>query len=663
MKQYIFLFISILSCQLLTGQPKAAVHPGADGIYIFCGSELPKGFHYQISRKELNGDWQKIATLGFPRNKGDWQGRLTEASLKNFNSRLPDSVSVEFGWGKLKLGDTVDSLYYLSANPVFQIAAGVGFWDITAKRGVKYQYQIGKTGRQAAASGDYTLLQGTYNWPGNPSAISIAPDTILTGSQSVMINWRLANFGKMAGCRVFRTYYLKEEPFIEIRPDITYFVEDSKQYLSMEDKTVTDGQQYSYFIIPYDFYGNQAHSSDTIHVYNKMINTARSFVLDFKGKSMEEENKIRLSWKITRGEPLASIDIYKSLDYNGNYFRVSSVSPTDTLFDDFNVQPVTPYYYTLVLNTPFGRTFPSATLPVVFKANRKTSFPPQNLTAKRTGGLVHLQWTNPYSDVRAFYVYRMGSYSGNMTPIGQVVSSDTLVTYTDTVANLPSSPVWSYAVASENTSYAISPLSARVNVPGNEKNLPIPAIQNIFVTKGNVEIFWNDPEDVPGRGFLIKRREADEEYRPLSSSVEKTFQTSSTLINSFTDTTAEPDHYYSYVVQFLGVNEGDSSSPSLPAGAFIPLDTPLPPNNVTAVQQKGNVLLQWELPLGVDFDEIHVYRATAGTELTLLKTLKKDEVSFLDNSVKKGVDYFYWVATVRAGLEGRTDDPVGIKVN
>lgn len=663
MKRYlIFLFCSFLSIESF-GQQKAVIHPGRDGIYIFCGNELPGTFQYRISRREGAGDWKEIAVLRFPKNKTEWEGQLTEAALKDFRKQQPDSIEISFGWNKLRQNNILDSLYYLSANPNFQIAAGTGFWDREAKRGVKYQYKIERAGTAPNIKGTDSFLSDSYFWPGNPSSITAVLDTLITGTSNVEVTWLLSGERGMNSCRVFRSRYLKNEPFTEIHPSIYFTAKEKRNYVNILDNSVQDGAQYSYYIIPYDYFGNESKSSDTVNVYNRTINTMKALVKDFNGKSVEKENKIRLSWKINKGEPLSSISIYKAIGFDSSYFLLANVSPSDTAYDDFLVEPVTTYYYTLVLSTPYGKAFPSVRLPVVFKANKTTSFPPENLTAVRKGNVVKLQWEKNLPENRAYYIYRSANYTGQMTPIGQVVSGDPQISYTDTVGYLPASPVLAYAVAAENTSYIISPLSARVMVAGNTGPLPVLTIQQPRIHENNVELFWNaDNDDVPGRGFLIERKEADEHYIPLKENKSRFFKTENVVINSFTDTTAERGKYYSYRVSFLSINDADTGAVSLPVGVFIPLDVPSSPNNITAIIQNTQVLLQWDLPLGDSWDEIRIYRASAGGTPALIKTLKADVITYTDNIVKKGENYFYWIATVKKGVEGRIAEPLGIRV-
>lgn len=253
---------------------------------------------------------------------------------------------------------------------------------------------------------------------------------------------------------------------------------------------------------------------------------------------------------------------------------------------------------------------------------------------------------------------------GAMQPVGKIIlSKDSVVTYTDSLAGISNSPVWTYAVASENISYAISPLSDRVSVSGVTARMPIPSGLRALVEDGSVQLLWKDltlqhPEVT---GYYIRRQEENNDHTPIASS-QQYFEIKSPGINSYMDTTVESGHHYIYTVQSLGLNASDVSSPSLQAGAYLPEDILPAPNNIIVMNSGKGTLLQWDLPMGSHWDQINIYRAQPGQEPALLKTLPEDADTFTDTDIKQGQNYFYWIATVdKDGKEGKMRTPVGIK--
>lgn len=663
-KQPLILLAVILLIQNpAASQINPAAHAGEEGIFVLCGNQLPKGFSYRISRKEASQtNWQQIAVLKFPENEMAWKGMIMQQALRVSGAHLPDSAATAVLWQKLKISTVSDSLYSWSNLPFMLAACGTGWWDRKVEKGKKYEYQIEQMQRNNVLASKTTRI---VSYPGTAPVFQIIPDSIQANGTSITINFLLPQQKSIGGFKIFRTYFKRGEPFTQIRPEIFYYRTGIKDYVSFTDHSVVEGAQYSYFIQPFDLYGNDGNSSDTIHVFNKRLNTISPVVINFQGISREKENTNRLSWKITHASEVVSVDVYKAMSFDGYYTRIGRVSSSDTVFLDPNVSPVTTYYYSLVLRTAYGRTFPSARIPVIFGSSKSNDFAPYGLEATRVGDVVKLRWQRTSIDTRGYYLYRAGSFTGAMQPVGPVIlSSDSVVHYTDSLDRLPSSAVWVYAVAAENTSYAISPLSNRVSVRGKSKKLPIPTNVQAIPVAGRVQVLWIEQSGQPGgvTGYRITRRELGEDNLPIASS-QKQFDVNEPGITSFMDSTVEDGHHYSYIVQSLGIGKEEISSPSLPAGISTSPDIPLAPNHVVAVNSKAGVMLQWDLPLDGSWDQIRIYRAQPGQKPALMKTLPKESTSFTDNNTQKGQNYFYWIATVnKKGIEGKLNEPVGIKV-
>lgn len=371
-QRILYILAALLFYQPAFSQKISSAHPGVNGIFISCGNTLPKDFSYRISRKEASGNnWQQMADLHFPKNEIAWQGRIVQQAMETPETRLPDSSSMANLWQKLKISLVNDSLYMWAAQPFMLAACGTGWWDRTVQKGKQYQYKVEEVQGNKVTSAN-TITPVLY--PGPVPDFLLQPDTIQSNSISVHVRYRLLHFKGMAGVKVYRAYFLRDTSFVQIHPPVFYNDKNGQKYMNITDQSVVNSAQYSYFVIPYDAYGNEGHPSDTVNVYNKRLNTIQPIVTDFNGESREKEKVIHLSWKIAHPADVVSVDVYKAMSYDGYYTRIGSVSPEDTVFTDHNVKPVTTYFYTLVLRAAYGRTFPSTRAAVIFKANKKIHF-------------------------------------------------------------------------------------------------------------------------------------------------------------------------------------------------------------------------------------------------------------------------------------------------
>ena len=418
MKKLSFLTLLILSCQLSFSQDVITVHAGASGIFISCGSLLPKDFSYRISRENAsNGGWQQMAVVHFPANEGAWRGNMMTEAMQNPGVTIPDSAVIIKLWQNLKASTTRDSLYAWVYYPYMLAACGTGWWDRAAVKGQQYKYKIEKIQKGNVLSTETT---DAVSFPGKAPDFEMQPDSLQGNGIEVSVKFQLIKYKGMGRCKVYRAYY-KRSDFSLIHPLVLFSNSGGKQYLTLYDESVVNKAQYSYYVAPYDIYGNEGNPSDTVNVYNTRINTMKAIVSNFNGASKVKENAIRLSWHIMHPEDVISIDIYKALEYDGYYTRIASVPPTDTEFSDLKVRPVTTYFYTLVLRLAYGRTFPSARTVAIFRANRNNPFPPDNLKAVRKGNVVTLSWRRVGKEIRGYYLYRSSSLTGQMQPITNII--------------------------------------------------------------------------------------------------------------------------------------------------------------------------------------------------------------------------------------------------
>ena len=663
MRRFLLTFVSLVIASTgIMAQNTFTAHPGSKGIFIICGDQLPLSFKYRISRREVGQkEWQVLKTLAFPQNKEAWEGRIFSETLNNLTVTLPDSATTDMLWKSLKRSSVTDSLYSWKSYPFMLSACGTGWWDSSADAREKYDYKIEKD--EKGKLDILKTIEAVSSVPVIPE-YNIEPDSIAGNGISVMLDYNLLSFSNLAGFRVYRSYYLRND-FRQIHPLRMYRSVNGEQHLIIADESVVDKAQYSYYLIPFDYYGNDGKSTDTVNVYNSSSGTIPSLVTRLRAVSQEKGKDVRLSWQLDNNEDIVSIDIFKALVYDGYYTRIASVTPGDTVFIDRNVLPVTSYYYTLVLNTAYGRTYPSARIPVINKAGKTNDFPPSDLKAIRNGNTVSLSWDRVGKDIHGYYLYRSGSFTGQMEVLtGIIINSDSIVTYVDSLINVPDSPILIYAVASVNSSGSISPLSSRMSVTNMPASMPVPTGLRAIATDKSIQLFWDDLRGTYPfvTGYRISRREANKRGEAETQKFSLNMNPTGYGINSFVDTTSiEGIHYY-YSIEAIGPDSLDISSPGLEAGAIIPENLPLPPGQLRAMNSKGGILLQWTNPLDPSVKKILIMREEKGELPGIIKELDISSQEWLDESVADDTVYYYTILTVDGkGRHSMSTEPLGIR--
>ena len=316
---------------------------------------------------------------------------------------------------------------------------------------------------------------------------------------------------------------------------------------------------------------------------------------------------------------------------------------TKEYFDSRDIRPAIAYYYYISINSGIGQSLPSARVPAILEGKKSNPFTPQDLSIFRQGNIVTLKFRRLGYDIKSYYVYRADGYVAPLMQLPRMlISTDSLLTYTDTLPRTINSMVYSYAVASVNSSYNISLQSNRVSTSYSGGRLPVPEKVNAMMNNGNILVTWSDAAalhvGVSSYRVFRKTTFGDNVEKP-----EELIAVTGFNENSFTDTLLIPGRYYSYRVQCAGTDSLDVGSISMPCGILYKADALLQPGNIMAIPAENKIILKWTLPVDEDVVSSLIYRSTENSEPVLLKETDKTIETFEDNTAKKNVQYFYFI--------------------
>ncbi len=632
------------------------------GIYIFCGNELPKRFSYLIERKAGNDTgWKAVAELKSPTSEAAIEGALLSlpASIASF-TKVRDA-QVKKLWQLIQPAKTLDSLYAYGIDPRFQTVAGCAWMDDGLTANDTYNYRVNKVER----NGTKTLLnEERIVFPYNAFKGTLKPVKFKPGAANINISYALGDSFNTAGVKLYRTQYL-ENKFIEI-PSNVFFTSDNRRFVAqVTDPGVAEGITYSYVAMPIDALGNEGTASDTLHIYNLVKPSEVGIILKFDALPKEKEKGIQLEWKLKSDKGIASIDVYRSKTYEGNYIKLTSLSPKETkYFDDKYVSPSVAYYYYILVNSGYGNSLPSARVPVILKGNNPNIFPPQKLTVTKIANTVKLSFLKLERDTRGYYIYRANSYTGALKQLPRMLlSTDSVLTYIDTLPQSNQPQIYSYAVADINTSYNISPVSERVSVQTGGSNLPIPSTISALYRNNSVFVSWKDVSGINRAvtGYNLYRTITDDNGKEINEI--KIIASITNGANIYIDKIISEGTRYHYYVQSVGLDSLEVSSLSNTASILVPVEMPMQPGKVMAFAAENKVVIKWDLPEDTVVKKIRIYRAVAGQKATLIKEMSATEKQFEDPSVEINKMYYYFITTVSAkNKESKPTDAVSAKV-
>ncbi len=658
--KYIFTLLCVFgSIQFAIAQPfTSKAYP--TGNFVFCGKELPKNFSYLIEKKTGTTQWKTVAELKAPASEAECKANLMNlpAALASI-TRIEPGI-IQFLWKRIQNAQVIDSLFAYSTDPRYQYVAGTGWFDEGIREPGEYHYKINKLNK----NGSKTLLnEVTVSFPRKPLSGTVTPVRFKMYESSIDISYEISDPANTSGVKLYRSPYLQKQ-FTEIPADLIYTKQKDKMVALLSDENVTKGLTYSYVAVPHDGLGNLGKSSDTLNIYFVAKAADIGLITDFEVIPNPEKAGNLLRWKYNYKMNVTTIEVFRSETYEGNYKHIASLGQKQTeYFDKLNLKPATTYFYYLTINDGIGNSLPSARVPAILEGKKKNFLPPQELTATRNGNVVTLQFHRLGKDIRGYYVYRGDGYVAPLSQLPRMLfSTDSALTFNDTLPQSVTPSVYSYAVASINTSYNISPLSSRVNISYSGGKLPVPDKLNAMVRNDEIMLTWSDVANQNSAitGYRIYRKTVS---KNVVEAPEHIIATTGFMNNTFMDQSVTAGRYYTYRVQSVGADSLDTSSVSQPCSVLFGNQPMLQPGNVSVIPAGDKIILKWTLPDDPDLTSVLIYRSVKDGQPILIKETDKKVESFEDNTASKNTMYFYFIVLkYKNNLTSTPTDAVGAKL-
>lgn len=621
------------------------------GIYIFCGNEIPKKFSYLIERKTKN-DWKPVADLKAPQSEDECLASLMQLPPSIAAITPISKATIAFIWKRIKKSEIIDSLFAYSSDPRYQYVARIGWFDEDIREPGNYSYRIKKIDKNGAET---SIIEVTVTYPSIPIISIITPVRFKLNEKSISISYSITDYSTIAGIKLYRSPYLKNS-YNEVSAQLMFSRQKGEQVGVLTDEDVSKGLTYSYLAQPYDALGNKGKLTDTLNIFFMAKPSDIGLVTKLQAIPNPEKGGNLLKWDIDYSMNVNTIDIYRSSVYEGPYTLIAALNPTTKeYFDSREISPSITYYYYISINTGIGQSLPSVRVPAILEGKKVNNIPPQNLVATRKDDIVILKFNKLGNDIKGYYVYRGDGYIAPLVQLPKMLfSTDSILTYTDTLPQTINSMVYSYAVASINSSYNISPQSNRASISYGGGRLPVPEKVNAIMNGDDVLVTWSDAASIHGgvSSYKVFRKTI---YKDKVEKPEELIATTSLSNNYFTDRLLIPGRYYSYYIQCIGYDTLDVGSISQPAGIFYKVDALLQPGNISAFPADNKIILKWTLPVDENLKSTLIYRSTENKQPDLLKELNTNTDTFEDYSAEKNVRYFYFI--VLKYKEDRTSVP------
>jgi fibronectin type 3 domain-containing protein len=654
-KALIFLLFTAL---VSNAQQTPVAVPGKQGIFVWYGHSFAKSFEYQVYINQASS-WKLLAKTKFPVSLSELNARINESLPLYPYLKAPSETEINLIWEKAKRTELIDSVTPYSGNPLIMEILGTGMLVTGIEEGKDFTFKVVKSYNTSRA--DTLSLIKNIRFPGQSLKTTFKPFDVKPQGKSIIVEFEITNPDRMFDCEVYRSEYQRNN-FKPVSVSKLYYKKTGKSYISISDDGVVGGSGYSYYVIPFDAMGNTGSASEPINVYNVLPDQLSVAFEKYKAKSIEKENAIKLSWKLSKTKDIISIDIFRSESYDGNYHKIISLSPNDTVYLDRTVKPVTAYFYTIRLNGEYQQSLPSPRIPAILKPDRPNIFPPKNLIISRKGNSVTLCWERFEDDTRGYYVYRADGFKGVPKQISEIIITDSgKVCYTDSLKQSNYIQTYTYYLSDVNTSYAISPMSDAVSMQIVPSILPVPTKVKTSLQNNKVLLVWDDMvKSYPFViGYRIIRRVDDFNNKQIEPA--KIVGLIRSEKNFIEDSLVVEKRKYYYTVECIGLDTASVGSPSQEVACFIYEDLPPIPSNIKLFPQEKSIIVQWDEPLAEGIDGYKIYRSEKNQTPAEIVTLKVGTSEYIDTNVKQGKSYYYSIETInKKGKRSKRSDYTGI---
>ncbi|MBI3260737.1 MAG: hypothetical protein HYZ54_14855 [Ignavibacteriae bacterium] len=649
MKKIIFILVICLYISNVYAQ-ETFVYAAPKGIYItnVVGAasdnmSLPDGtVKVSIQRKQANeSNWKEIGSFKQPESLEELQKRFNQFSGYSPDLYFINTANIDRVWSRFENAKyTFDSCYNYIHEPAMGLAMGYLFLDSTVQAGT-YEYQLVKYTKSGTKQVFATTSSTT--WP-EVQKMNKPRMTFSKGrSERAELIYTAIGGKKPVYFKVFRqfTYFNK---FEQIWPEFNIKRgRNDSIYMTIFDQQVVADNDYRYFIVPVDAFGNKGMASDTVTLFTT---DKKDIVLPEYIHTSQLNSGIKLSWKLNQKGNLSFVEVYRGTEYDGSYKLIGRASPTDTSFKDQDVLPMITYYYYLRVLDKSGREgFNSARVYGLYSTGY-APLPPviTGVVAEREG--IKITWIKTDQNIKGYYVYRgVGQFSEEMKQItGLIETNDSVVTYIDTTSRMPSQG-YSYAVSQENTSHREG-LKSRpmfINKLLNTSQIvPVPVFHVSKVGK-NALLSWQMINGLQGiTSFKIIRKTQGNTVDQININLPA-------AISVYNDTTTRKGNVYIYEIQAVDMT-GNLSEPSQ-LTLDLSIEAPMPVDNFTAsATEEGTVVLRWTLSTEDQVQGYKIYRFDRGSDnVVLLGTAVTSENIYIDRTTEKDKTYGYFVRCIYDG--------------
>ncbi len=351
----------------------------------------------------------------------------------------------------------------------------------------------------------------------------------------------------------------------------------------------------------------------------------------FIANAATDRKAINLNWKLNFNQTVSSISLYRSDSYDTGYIKITDLSAQAETFTDVVSKSNEPWFYFMVIHDYFGDQVASVRTPA-FATFAEKPFRPQNIIGKFNNDTITLSWKNTGHNIIGYHVYRslesrpfklINEMQGN-------IEKD--AAFLDNSTELSSAKRVKYFVRNLSDGFVESSSSDTLSfyLAEHEAVLP-PKVLDFTNNGGSIKLLWLAPDEGLLLGYNVYLSTPKDETKKINDDL--------ITINYFTDSIYRSPGRYTYEVEGVGVGNKVSENRTTTVVYRYPPDIHV---IIDLKKQKNGILISWKRPLNKNIKRLLLYKRYGQNKSVLKKSFPTTEdVSYLDTSTKRGVNYLY----------------------
>jgi uncharacterized protein len=428
----------------------------------------------------------------------------------------------------------------------------------------------------------------------------------------------------------------------------TYFFEDS---LSQ------NGKEFSYRVKGSNMFGVEGPYSDVVK--GKGV-TELDIQLIIDSVLISNTEDIKLKWTVDGADSkkIIGYNVLRSNQSDGLFIKSnSSVIPNSSLsFIDKNKENTS--YYIVEAIGDQGQTVRSFSK-LIMRVDSMAPAIPSNLAGRinDTTGVVEISWAaNTEADFIGYKIYKSSSNEAKAISI-----HDQLLTtnqYRDTISLKSLNSFLYYYVVSFDANMNPSDMSSPLKIKRPDTIKPVaPVFADVVMSGDSIYLTWINSSSKDIAGVFLYRIDLDSNHKVRVDSFDFALEQKT----SYIDIDYEIGKKYQYIIETRDLSGNKTLLNSTILETETGIRSAINTLKAKADIEKNSIKLSWVFEGSEKVISYTLYKSKNTMNPMILATLKADKMSYIDDALKLGNEYSYYIkAELDHGIETKLSKPLKV---